>query len=127
MKHQFETKVYYCDTDAEGVVYYANYLKWFEIGRTQLLEAQGIDLTKLRNEQGYVFPVKKLAVEYLSPAKLYEEVIVETELDSFSGVRFPFKQRVIRKKDKTLLVEGNVELVAVDKETLKPKKLRLSL
>lgn len=126
MKHQFEAKVYYCDTDAEGVVYYANYLRWFEIGRTQLLEAQGIDLTKLRNEQGYVFPVKKIEIEYLSPAKLYEEIIVETELEKIEGVRFPFKQKIFRKKDKSLLVEASVELVAADKETLKPKKLRLS-
>ncbi len=125
MQHKFETKVYYCDTDAEGVVYYANYLKWFEIGRTQLLESQGIDLTKLRNEQGYVFPVKKMSVEYSLPAKLYEEVIVETELESFSGVRFPFKQKVIRKKDQALCVAAEIELVAVDKETLKPKKLRI--
>ena len=123
MKHTIETKTYYFDTDAEGVVYYANYLKWMEMGRTELLESKGINLIELREKEGLVFPVKNLSISYHAPAKLYDAVIIETELEGIKGVRFPFKQRILKKQGQILLVEGTLELAAVDRASLKPKRL----
>lgn len=95
MSHRFDLRVYYEDTDLAGIVYYANYLKFIERGRSTLVREVGIDQMALKN-QGFVFAVKSLAADYHAPAKLDDELHVETALASVSGAKIIFDQRVFK-------------------------------
>ena len=79
MKHEFEQKVFYSDTDAYGVVWHGSYLRWMEMGRVELCEKAGYSLTKLF-EDDVTLPVAEINVRYKSPAKLEENLLIETEL-----------------------------------------------
>ena len=79
MKHEFEQKVFYSDTDAYGVVWHGSYLRWMEMGRIELCEKAGYSLTKLF-EGDITLPVAEINIRYKSPAKLEENLLIETEL-----------------------------------------------
>ena len=121
MKSSFNYRVLYRDTDAEGVVYYANYLGFFERGRTELLREMGIDLKKLRDEEKIVFTITKVECDYLAPAMYDDEITVTTEIASKTKARVIFKQEVLR--GETLLVSGKIEACAVSLENFKPQRL----
>jgi len=121
MKSSFNYRVLYRDTDAEGVVYYANYLGFFERGRTELLREMGIDLKKLRDEEKIVFTITKVECDYLAPAMYDDEITVTTEIASKTKARVIFKQEVLR--GETLLVSGKIEACAVSLKTFKPQRL----
>src|SRR6202140_5893362 len=88
--------VYWEDTDAGGVVYYANYLKFMERCRTEWLRALGIDQLRLRTERQLQFAVVTVTVDFLRPAVLNDEILVTAELERFSGATISFKQPIIR-------------------------------
>ncbi|MFC1540450.1 YbgC/FadM family acyl-CoA thioesterase [Candidatus Margulisiibacteriota bacterium] len=125
MKHQFNYRVIYKDTDAEGVVYYANYLGFFERGRTELLEKMKIDLRKVKDKDGIVFAVTNVNCDYKSPALLYDEITVATEIESKTAVRIVFKQEVLRGKD--ILVSASITACALSLKDFKPARLPAEL
>jgi acyl-CoA thioester hydrolase len=108
---KFTYRVYYEDTDAGGIVYYANYLKFAERARTDALRALGIQQSQLRAERGLIFVVTRVEVDYRRPARLDDEITVETLLRDIAKVRMSMLQRICR--DDTVLAELVVELAAI--------------
>ena len=100
MKHRFDLRVYYEDTDFAGIVYYANYLKFIERARTEFMRSLGIDQNRFRVESGSVFAVRSLEAEYLKPAKFDDELTVITSLEDLSGARAVLKQDIVRNDDR---------------------------
>lgn len=107
-----EFRIYYEDTDAGGVVYHANYLGYFERARTEFFRDRGLSVREL-HDQGSLFPVVRLEVEYKAPARLDDLVRIETEVLAVGRTSFTLGQRAIRAADNTLLVSGRVTLVCV--------------
>ena len=112
MKHRFPIRVYYEDTDLAGVVYYANYLKFTERGRSEFLRELGIDQGKLKAEADFVFAVRKVDAEYLIPAKFDDDVEVVTEVSAVTGARIVLNQDIYRQSD--LLFRSQVTIVAMN-------------
>ena len=101
-----EQRVYYADTDHGGVAYYASYLRWFEIGRTELLRGLGIEQREL-DEQGIMLPVIEVKCEYKSPA-LYDDVIlIASSLSKIGDKSITFSYNISRKEDNRLLAHGH--------------------
>lgn len=126
---QFPIRVYYEDTDAGGVVYHSNYIKFFERARTEWLRALGFEQDKLVSEHQIVFVVRALDCDYLRPAKFNDELLSTADIKELGKTRITFKQKIIRASDKekiqdpVILAEGSVTVVAVDSVTFKPKRL----
>ncbi len=110
--HHVSYRIYYEDTDAAGVVYYANYLKYAERARTEALRTMGINQSELLKNENIGFVVRRVEADYLSPARLDDVVTVETALHSMGAARFTMHQML--KKDDQLLVDMIVEIVAVN-------------
>ena len=96
MSHTFHLRVYYEDTDLAGIVYYANYLKFVERARSTLVREAGIDQNELKDKHGLVFTVRRLQADYFAPARMNDELRVETRLQQASGARIVFAQDVFR-------------------------------
>lgn len=96
MAHRFSLRVYYEDTDLAGIVYYANYLKFIERARSEWVRGLGLDQTRLRDEQGLVFAVRRVEADYLRPARFDDELVVETALHEGTGARLVLDQTVLR-------------------------------
>ncbi len=111
-------RVYYEDTDAGGVVYYANYLKFFERCRTEWMHSAGHDQRQLALDAGIGFVARKANCEYLRPAHLDDLLTVGLEVEKLTRVRVIFRQHVRRGDDE--LVTGTVEIACVDMATMKP-------
>lgn len=94
--HQFDLRVYYEDTDLAGIVYYANYLKFIERGRSEWVRALGVDQVALKSTQGLVFAVRRVEADYLRPAKFDDQLQVVTECLAVSGARIALSQAVLR-------------------------------
>ncbi|MFN3883149.1 MAG: tol-pal system-associated acyl-CoA thioesterase [Rhodocyclaceae bacterium] len=105
-------RVYYEDTDAGGVVYYANYLKYLERGRTEFIRALGIAQRALAREEGIAFAVRSLTVEYLKPAVLDDELDVTTAVETLGRAQVGFAQ-TIRRGEETLLT-AKVRVACLD-------------
>jgi acyl-CoA thioester hydrolase len=114
-------RVYWEDTDAGGVVYYANYLKFMERCRTEWLRSLGIDQYRLRLERQLQFAVVNLVVDFLSPALLDDEVLVTAELARLSGATISFKQTIMR--DDMQLIDASTRVACLDSGTLKPRAI----
>ena len=128
MSHLFETRVYYEDTDLAEIVYYANYLKFIERARTELVRSQGIDQTRLKEEAGIVFAVRRVEADYLAPARFDDVLTVETFPEAMTPARVTLVQRVLR--GDTLLFDARVTLVALASDgrpTRLPAELRRAL
>ncbi len=128
MIHRFETRVYFEDTDFAGIVYYANYLKFIERARTELVRTLGVDQTQLRADRNIVFAVRKLEAEYLEPACFDDVIQVETSLRTVSGARIVLGQDVLRRG--TVLFRSTVTLAALTdsgRPTRIPANLRRAL
>lgn len=109
--HEFALRVYYEDTDLAGIVYYANYLRFIERARTEWVRGQGIDQTRLKEEEGLVFAVRRVEADYLAPARFDDDLIVRTSVEQMSGARIVLQQEVMRGTD--LLFSAQVTLVAL--------------
>jgi len=94
--HLFNLRVYWEDTDAGGLVYHANYLKFAERARTEMLRHIGIEQEKLRGEAGLLFVVRRLVAEYLQPARLDDDLAVATEVTRLGGASLELDQEVRR-------------------------------
>ena len=117
-KHRF--RVYYEDTDAGGVVFYANYLKFIERGRTEYLRDLGFDQGSLALEKNIVFVVKSLSANYLSPAYLDDMIEVQTTIKSIKNASLVFTQKILSLEKNTVLFNAEVKVVSVLKNNLKP-------
>lgn len=114
-------RVYYEDTDAGGIVYYANYLKFFERCRTEWLRALGIEQARLVAEHRLQFVVTSLSCDYRRPARLDDRLVVLARLERSGGASLTFAQRIER--DGELLASGRVKVACVDAQTLAPAAL----
>jgi acyl-CoA thioester hydrolase len=117
-QHNF--RVYYEDTDAGGVVFYANYLKFIERGRTEYLRDLGFDQGKITKEKNIVFVVKSLSVDYLSPAYLDDMIQVQTNIKLSKNASLVFTQKILNLEKNTVLFNAEVKVVSVLKNNLKP-------
>ncbi|MGD9917291.1 MAG: tol-pal system-associated acyl-CoA thioesterase [Paenirhodobacter sp.] len=111
MAHEFPIRVYYEDTDLAGIVYYANYLKFIERGRSEWVRAMGVDQVAMKRELGLVFAVRRVEADYLRPAKFDDELIVTTDLVAETGARIVMEQAVMRGAEK--LFTATVTLVCL--------------
>ncbi|HSB32506.1 MAG TPA: YbgC/FadM family acyl-CoA thioesterase [Candidatus Sulfobium mesophilum] len=121
MKHLLKVKIYYEDTDCGGVVYYANYLKYFERARTELLESRGIFLKKLMDE-GIFFVVADAYLKYIEPGRYGDIFSVETWIEKIGGASILFRHRVAREEG-VILAEGSVKIGCVGRNS-RPARLR---
>jgi acyl-CoA thioester hydrolase len=111
-------RVYYEDTDAGGIVFYANYLKYFERARTEWLRACGVDQSRLADEDGVVFVVRSTALDYHSPARLDDVVTIASRIERIGRASVDFVQEAWR--DDVLLATGQIRVGCVDRGALKP-------
>ena len=95
MTHSFPVRVYYEDTDLAGIVYYANYLKFIERGRSEWVRELGVDQLAMKAE-GFVFAVRRVEADYLAPARYDDELLVETRLEEIRPARLTVRQEVQR-------------------------------
>ena len=107
-------RVIYGDTDQMGVVYYANYLSWFERGRAEFLRHTGLPYLKIE-EQGFHFPVTEVICRYSQSARYDDVVRIETELAATSRATLTFRYRIERESDKCLLATGSTKHACVDR------------
>ncbi len=105
-------RIYYGDTDAAGVVYYANYLRLCEIGRTEWLRAMGIDQTTFKQQTGLVFVVRSLTADYYASAMLDDELELVTTIENVRHAKATFRQVVMRGEER--LFEAGIIIVCVD-------------
>ena len=113
-------KVYYEDTDAGGVVYYANYLKYLERARTEALSTIGLSNKKIKNDFGALIIVKSCNIEYKKSAYLEDDLRIKSFINSISKTSFYMSQSIFRVED--LIVEAKIHLVLVN-EKFKPIKI----
>lgn len=112
-------RVYYEDTDAGGVVYYANYLKFFERARTEMLRDMGFQQDQLIVEQQLIFVVRSVQVEYLKSARFNEQLQVSAEISQTKSASLVFAQQVTRESD--LISTAVVRIACLDSGTMRPK------
>ena len=118
-------RVYWEDTDAGGVVYYANYLKFMERARSEWLRARGFEQDALRDEAGVVFVVRRVEIDYLSPARFNEQLDVSVSLHEMGRVSLSVRQELTR--GTCCLARADVTLACVDATRFKPVKMPASL
>jgi len=111
---ELDVRIYYEDTDYGGVVYYANYLKYMERGRTEYLRSLGFEQSNLAQTYDVLFAVTQANISYLSPARFDDLLTVHTTLDEARGARMNFKQQIF--KGDILLVEGDIFIACMSKE-----------
>lgn len=114
-------RVYWEDTDAGGVVFFANYLKFFERARTEWLRAMGFGQERLRTDTGAVFVVADTSVRYLSPARLDDELQISVRVVDAGRATMTIAQEAFRAGE--LLAEGRIRIGCVDAGTFKPRRI----
>ncbi len=112
-------RVRYAETDQMGVVYYANFLVWFEIGRVELLRQLGFDYKSMEVEDDCFIPVVEVSCRYKVPARYDDELEVETEVAMVRGAVLKFRYRVVRVSDQQMLAEGETTHVVTDRKMMK--------
>ncbi|MCB1558649.1 MAG: tol-pal system-associated acyl-CoA thioesterase [Alphaproteobacteria bacterium] len=123
--HDFPVRVYYDDTDAGGVVYHANYLKFCERARTEYLRSLGFENSGIRAETGTIIVVKKIEAEYLKPARLDDSLIVQTRILSIKNTSFVMEQKVAKNGGEIFVM--TVLLVFIDDTEGRPTKIPNSI
>jgi acyl-CoA thioester hydrolase len=121
MNHAMDVKIYYEDTDCGGVVYYANYLRYMERARTEYLASRGYDVKKLMDE-GTIFMVLRVEIDYRSPARYGDMIEIETRVSDVSRVTIIFHHTMKEKTSGRVFVECMAKLVYVDPNG-RPKRL----
>jgi acyl-CoA thioester hydrolase len=117
----WSVRVYYEDTDAGGIVYYANYLKFFERARTEWLRSLGIHQQDLLTTQAAAFVVRSATVEYLGAARLDDELTLRLSVEKLGGASVQFAQQALR--GEVLLATANVKVGCVDPTTMRPRSI----
>jgi acyl-CoA thioester hydrolase len=121
---RWHARVYWEDTDAGGVVYYANYLRFLERARSEWLRGRGVSQRALAQDPGIVFAVVGLELQYLRPARLDDLLAISCEPEPAAGARLAFRQRVWRDDEHgELLLEAAVRIACLDAQHLKPRRV----
>ena len=107
-------RVYYEDTDAGGVVYYANYLRFMERARTEMLRAAGFEQDRIKQELGLIFAVRHIAADYHKPAVFNDELNVITSIHKLSKASLVFLQNILRRDDDQLLCSASIKVACLD-------------
>ena len=123
----FYLRVYVEDTDFQGVVYHANYLKYFERARSQFLIENNLSQTDAIAKRNESYVIKSINLSYYHPAKLEDELTVKTEIELISKARTIFFQSILNSKNDTLICKGEVEVCFIDNSSGKPKSFPLGL
>ena len=113
--HRTQIRVTYAETDAMGIVYYANYLRWLEVGRTELMRSLGIAYKEME-ARGAFLPVSEVYCKYHASARYDDILIIETTVDFLRRASIQFSYRILRKSDGTLLITGSTLHAFVDRE-----------
>lgn len=127
MSFEFPIRVYWEDTDAGGIVFYANYLKFFERARTEWLRSLGIGQQDLRERTGGIFIVSETNVRYHQPARLDDELLVTARIETAGRASILLAQQALRAGDRGLLAEGTIRIGWVDAATLRPARIPANL
>lgn len=114
-------RVYWEDTDAGGVVYYANYLKFLERARTEWLSHLGLEQDRLAEEAGVLFVVRRVEADYLKPARFNDRLLVHCELTELRGASLTMAQRVVRGEEP--LLTARVKVVCVERAGFRPARI----
>jgi acyl-CoA thioester hydrolase len=125
MSFAFDVRVYWEDTDAGGIVFYANYLKFMERARTEWLRSLGIEQRALREATGGMFVVSETQLKYHRPARLDDELLVTAELNQIGSASLVIGQRVLSKSspERATLCDGSIRIGWVDGTTLRPARI----
>ncbi|QPK63751.1 tol-pal system-associated acyl-CoA thioesterase [Methylomonas sp. LL1] len=118
-------RVYYEDTDAGGVVFYANYLKFFERARTEMLRSFGFEQDRLIAEQNVLFVVRSVSIDYLKPARFNEQIDVSAKIIENKKASLTFEQSITRQQD--LLCNGKIRIACLDAKSMKPKLIPIAI
>lgn len=116
-------RVYYEDTDSGGVVYYANYLKFIERGRSEFLRDMGFEQDQLIESQGVIFVVRSLKAEYLLPARFNDMLVVYTQVEKSRHASLIFSQKITDLKQNKVLFEAQVTVACLDAKKFKPRAI----
>lgn len=135
MTYAFPIRVYWEDTDAGGIVFYANYLKFMERGRTEWLRSLGVEQRKLREETGGQFVVSETQLKYHRPSRLDDELLVTADLRQMGTASLIIGQQVLSKTEQertgavapVLLCEGTIRIGWVDATTLRPARIPIQV
>ena len=121
-------RVYYEDTDAQGVVYYANYFRFMERARTEWLRALGVDQQELMYEDRRIFVVTETRIEFILPAKFNDELIVTARLATLRRASFDIEQNIYQDSlDGALLCRGSVKAAYLNADTMRPTRVPASI
>ena len=121
-------RVYYEDTDAQGVVYYANYFRFLERARTEWLRSLGVDMVRLMAEERRIFVVAEVQARFLAPARLSDELVVTARLEKLTRVSFDIEQNIYRNSvGDEPLIAASVKAAYLDADTMRPKRIPTSL
>ncbi len=118
-------RIYYEDTDAGGIVYYANYLKFFERARTDFLRSKNIIQSQIADLTKIIFVVRKCEIEYILPARLDDLITVTIEVIEIRGPFILMKQKIL--KDQKIISSLEINLTAINNETFKPVRIPADL
>lgn len=114
-------RIYYEDTDAGGVVYHTNYIKFMERARTEWLRDLGVEQDELRDEFDVIFAVRSVQVDYFSPAKFNDELTISSKVIQFGKASISIEQEVIKKD--TVLCKGIIKVATLDGTSFRPKAM----
>ena len=117
-------RVYYEDTDSGGVVYYANYLKFMERARTEMLRMKGFEQDELRDNRDLLFVVRHVELDLMQPARFNDELIVKTHITTMSGASISFQQAIVHQQtqDKPLAT-ATVQVVCISASSWRPARI----
>lgn len=125
---EWPVRVYYEDTDAQGVVYYANYFRFLERARTEWLRSLGVDMVALMDQERRIFVVAEVQARFLAPAGLSDELIVTAHLEKLTRVSFDIEQNIYRGSvDGDMLIQASVKAAYLDADTMRPKRIPSAL
>jgi acyl-CoA thioester hydrolase len=123
-QHRFPLRVYYEDTDFSGVVYHASYLRFLERGRTEFIRACGIDQQKLHRETGVYFVVRRMTIDWIKPALMDDELVVETAPAKLGGASMVLSQRILRGDEVLTTADVVVAILKDGRPTRLPDSFR---
>ncbi len=125
---ELPVRVYYEDTDAQGVVYYANYFRFMERARTEWLRSLGVDMARLQDEERRIFVVAEVNAKFHAPARLGDDLVVTARLADLARAAFDIEQRIYRNDTHgELLISGIVKAAYLDADSMRPKRVPPSL
>lgn len=122
---EWPLRVYYEDTDAQGVVYYANYFRFMERARTEWLRALGVDQVRMLNEERRIFVVASTQADFLIPAKFNDQIVVTAGLGALTRASFEIEQNIYR--GEALLLRGSVKAAILNADTMKAQRVPASI